>query len=95
MLISGGSLDIFVTDPAAAIIFSLILAVIAIKVVSGFRRRFAGAKASPHVPVAEEQAPQATFDGGDPAVLPAASSGPGEGAPAAQHADKQHSPTAR
>lgn len=31
----------------------------------------------------------------DPAVLPAASSVPGEGAPAARHADKQHSPTAR
>ena len=95
MLISGGSLDIFVTDPAAAIIFSLILAGIAIKAISGFRRRLAGTKASPESPVAEEEDPQATSDGGEPAALLAASPGPSEGAPAAQHADKQQSPTAR
>lgn len=95
MLISGGSLDIFVTDPAAAIIFSLILAVIAIKAISGFRRRLAGAEASPQAPVTQEEDPEATPVNGDPAVIPAASSEAGEGAAAGQQADKQHSPAAR
>jgi putative tricarboxylic transport membrane protein len=93
MLISGGSLDIFVTDPAAAIIFSLILAGIVINAISGFRRRLAGTKASLETPVAEEEDPQATSDGGEPAC--SQHHRPSEGRPAAQHADKQQSPTAR
>jgi putative tricarboxylic transport membrane protein len=55
MLISGGSLDIFVTDPASAIIFALIVAVIALRLIN--RKR--GRRAASTVPWAKERSSEA------------------------------------
>lgn len=95
MLISGGSLDIFITDPASAIIFTLILAVIAAKVITGLRRRFTGSKPAAERPAAENTGNPDTdiSDGDEHSALVTASTVPGQERPAPQPAGKQHSST--